>query len=515
MKLRTLIIVVALFAALTAWAVWSRQRATLKVASKQFTESVILGEVIRQRASAAGVDCDHRHQLGGTRVLFNALLGGDIDIYPEYTGTITHELLPDMKGTSVERLRAALANRGVAMTDPLGFNNTYAIGVLRSTAEKYDLTSVSDLRDHPRLRFGFTNEFMDRGDGWPSLRRHYSLDNVDVRGLDHDIAYQALATGGIDVTDLYATDAKILKYDLMVLDDDLKHFPVYDAVILYRAEVGERFPRVVSALSRLAGKIPAEKMIELNAAVELDGRTESSVAGSFLTDELGVDSDVDRESLADEIVRLTREHLFLVCTSMFAAILIALPLGIVAAKSAKLGQPILGLVGIIQTIPALALLVLLMKPLTLVGLPGIEAPPAIVALFLYSLLPIVRNTCVGIQSIPRHLTESAEALGLPAGAKLRLIELPLAMRTILAGIKTAAVINVGFATLGALIGAGGYGQPILTGIRLQNYGLIMRGAIPAAALALLVQGGFELVDRWIVPASLRQGAEHQPPAAGA
>jgi osmoprotectant transport system permease protein len=134
---------------------------------------------------------------------------------------------------------------------------------------------------------------------------------------------------------------------------------------------------------------------------------------------------------------------------------------------------------------------------------GIGGPPAIVALFLYSLLPIVRNTYVGLHDIPSDIRESAEALGLPVRARLRLIELPLAARAILAGIKISAVINVGTATLGALIGAGGYGQPILTGIRLDDVGLILQGAVPSAVLALLVQGLFEIAERILVPKGLR------------
>jgi len=173
----------------------------------------------------------------------------------------------------------------------------------------------------------------------------------------------------------------------------------------------------------------------------------------------------------------------------------------------------LGVVGIIQTIPSLALLVMLMQPLSdlrgafpwlaHLGISGIGAAPAIVALFLYSLLPIVRNTYTGLHSVPDQLRESAEAIGLKPWARLRLVELPMASRTILAGIKTAAVINIGFATLGALIGAGGYGQPILTGIRLNDYGLIWLGAGPAAGLAIVTQVWFEVLERLIVPRGLR------------
>ena len=159
----------------------------------------------------------------------------------------------------------------------------------------------------------------------------------------------------------------------------------------------------------------------------------------------------------------------------------------------------LGAVGLIQTVPSLALLVFMIPLL------GIGAGPAIAALFLYSLLPIVRSTHAGLTGISPQLRESAEALGLPPGATLRLVELPLASRSILSGVQTAAVINVGTATLGALIGAGGYGQSILTGIRLADTRIILEGAVPAALLALLVQGLFELLERALVPKGLRQG----------
>ncbi|HRX85835.1 MAG TPA: glycine betaine ABC transporter substrate-binding protein [Phycisphaerae bacterium] len=500
---RLLVVVATLLGAARARAETAQAAPTVTVASKKFTESVILGEIARQLAAQAGADAQHRAELGGTRVLWNALRSGDIDIYPDYTGTLIVEILADDAIGSLDDLRAALVERGVGMTDPLGFNNTYALGMLAERAKELGIARISDLRTHPELVLGFSNEFMDRRDGWPGLRAAYGLTNVNARGLDHDVAYEALATGSVDAIDLYATDAKIRKYDLTVLDDDRGYFPRYDAVILYRADLAARAPAVVANLQRLAGKIPAQAMIALNARVEEDRESEARVAADFLAESFGMTVAVRERSTFDLILTYTREHLALVGWSMLAALIVALPLGIAAAAWPRFGQGILAVVGIIQTIPALALLVLLMKPLTLVGLSGIGDTPAIVALFLYSLLPIVRNTHAGLRGITPQLRESAEALGLARRVILWRIELPLASPTILAGIKTAAVINVGFATLGALIGAGGYGQPILTGIRLQDYGLIMQGAVPAAALALIVQAAFEVAERFIVPKGLR------------
>jgi osmoprotectant transport system permease protein len=483
--------------------------AVVVIGSKKFTESVILGEIAGQIALAVALRAEHRREIGGTRILFNALVGGQIDVYPEYTGTISEEILARQKLSGIDEIRAALAEHSIRMTEPLGFNNTYAIGVRPETAERLGIRTISDLRRHTELRLGFTNEFMSRGDGWPALRQRYALPQQDVRGLDHDLALRALQDGSIDATDLYSTDAEIAFYGFRVLDDDLAYFPRYDAVFLYRAELEERVPEFVKALRNLGGALTEASMIDMNRRVKIDGEPEGAVAADFARRALGMrGAAFVGETLAGRQLRLLGEHLYLVAVSMALAIIVSIPLGVAAARYARCGQIILAATGIIQTVPALALLVLLMPvpwPRE-VGRPdvlGIGTETAIAALFLYSLLPIVRNTQTALRSIDLPIRESAEALGLSAWSKLIRIELPLGSRTILAGIKTAIVINIGFATLGALINAGGYGQPILTGIRLDDFGLILEGAVPAALLALAAQGLFELAERTIVPRGLR------------
>ncbi|HEX9569384.1 MAG TPA: glycine betaine ABC transporter substrate-binding protein [Rhodospirillales bacterium] len=474
---------------------------TIRVGSKTFTESVILGEMIKHLAASTGHRTYHRRELGGTRVLWNALLAGEIDVYPEYTGTLMQEILVHEGLRTEAALRRALAERGLRMTQSLGFNNTYAIGVKEELGERLGLRTVSDLKEHPDLVLGFGNEFMDRADGWPGLRRRYQLPHQNVRGLDHDLAYRGIESGTLHVTDLYATDAEIAYYKLRALEDDLNYFPVYNAVILYRAELEEHAPETVALLRRLAGRIDAPAMSALNARVKLGGEAEATVAADFLEKNLGIETELRMHTAWERFWRHTRDHLLLVVVSLSAAIIVSIPLGIAAARRPRFGHLILGVTGIIQTIPSLALFVFMIPLL------GIGGPPAVVALFLYSLLPIVRNTHAGLNDIPAAICESAEVLGLPRGAQLRLIELPLSTRAILAGIKTSAVINVGTATLAALIGAGGYGQPILTGIRLDDIGLILQGAVPAAVLALLVQGLFELVERGLLPKGLRLGTK--------
>ena len=467
------------------------------IGSKKFTESVILGEMAALLAKSQGLQSQHRRELGGTRVLWNALLKGEIHIYPEYTGTIIEEILHSLALPNDALLDETLASFGVAKTPPLGFNNTYAIGMRRRLAERLGIRTISDLRKHTDLRIGFTNEFLDRSDGWPGLRNRYGLIHRNVRGLDHDLAYRGLLSGSIDVIDTYSTDAEIALYDLLILDDDLGYFPAYDAVLLYRLDLAVTAPALIDRLNSLAGTISEADMIAMNVRAKIDKIPESRMAADFLFEHLKLTVEPQAERFPTRLIRNTKDHIVLVVISLAAAIIFAVPMGILAFKYENAGKLILGTAGIIQTIPSLALLVFM------IPLFGIGGPPAVVALFLYSLLPIIRNTYAGLQDIPPSVRESAIALGLPAGIRLRRIELPLASRSILAGVKTSAVINVGTATLGALIGAGGYGQPILTGIRLDDTALILEGAIPAALLALFVQGVFDLADRLFVPRGLR------------
>ena len=478
-----------------------------RVGSKKFTESVVLGEAVAALVRDSGQEVLHARELGGTRILFEALLKGEIDVYPEYTGTIIQEILRAEEPMGPEAMEAALRERGIGLSRPLGFHNGYGVGMLEERAAELDIQTLSDLASHPDLPLGFSAEFMDREDGWPGLRDAYGLPQHDVAGMDHDVAYRQLKSGAIGALDVYTTDADIQYYGLRVLADDRAHFPRYDAVLLYRLALETDAPEMIASIKRLEGTIDEAQMMALNAEARLLRTPEAEVAAGLLRSELGLAEGQDRREPGwpARVWERTLEHLQLVRLSFVLAVLFGLPLGILAAKHRGAGALILGAVGVVQTIPALALLVLLIEPVASLGLQSIGAGSvaAIAALFLYSLLPIVRNACDGLRDLPPDLMESAEALGLPASARLWRIELPLAARPILAGLKTALVQNIGFATLGALIGAGGYGQPILTGIRLDDYGLILEGALPAAGLALFAQGAFSLIDRVAIPRGLR------------
>ncbi|MBY0456872.1 MAG: ABC transporter permease subunit [Gemmataceae bacterium] len=462
------------------------------VGAKKFTESIILAEMGARLARAGGAEA-RRDDLGGTPALWLALTQGDIDAYPEYTGTITREIL---KGDPPD-LAAALAARGVRISKPLGFRNNYALGMRKDRAAELGVTKISDLRAHPALKCGFIPEFLDRDDGWPGVKRHYGLPQSSPQALAHTLAYRALVERAIDLTEVYTTDGEIAQYDLLVLDDDRRFFPAYEAVWLYRADLGARYPEVVEQLKKLEGRISEPEIQRMNSRAQgEDKEDERQIAAEFLTRSLGVaDAPSAGESLAGRLVTTTAEHLLLVGPSLLAALLVAVPLGVLAARRPVVGKVALAATGVLQTIPSLALLLFMIPVMMWLVGQGTGRPPAIAALFLYSLLPIVRNTHAGLIGIPASLRESAQALGLPARAILWRIELPLAAPTILAGVRTAAVINVGTATLGGFIGAGGYGRPILRGIDKFDVPLMLEGAIPAAVLALALEGAFGLVER--------------------
>ncbi|MDQ6860957.1 MAG: ABC transporter permease subunit [Verrucomicrobiota bacterium] len=464
---------------------------SITVGSKKFTESYVLGEIAKRSIENAGLPVEFRPGMGGTIIVWQALKSGAITCYADYTGTIAEEILKQPTQQSPDEMRAALAACGVGMTNELGFNNTYALVMKRELAQREQIKRISDLRAHPDLRFALTHEFIDRRDGWRPLAERYGLSSVNVRGIDHAIGYDALRNGDADVKDAYSTDAKIADYDLVVLEDDVQFFPQYKAVFLYRLDAPAA---AIAALQRLEHSIDNARMTQLNADAE---RTKNYAHAASLF--FGKADPAGSNSFARNLTRWTTRHLELAGLSLLLAVCVGIPLGIVASRGGWLGHTILGFSSTVQTIPSLALLALLI-PLPFFG---ISVRTAIAALFLYSLLPIVRNTATGLQNIAPSIRESAIALGLSPRTQLWKIHLPIASRTILAGIKTSAVINIGTATLAALIGAGGLGEPILSGLNLNDHRTILEGAIPAALLALLVQWAFDILDRFLIPKGLR------------
>ncbi len=478
----------------------------IRIGSKRFTESYILAEIAAataRSAGPAGIEVSHEQGLGGTALVYRALQEGSIDVYPEYTGTIAEAVLHVPGRVDVPSLRRALAQEGIGITDPLGFENTYGIAVLAKVALDRHLETISDLAAASAMKLGFSHEFLGRSDGFTALAARYGIAGGHVEALDHGLAYEALARGAIDVTDVYSTDAQIERYKLKVLADDRGFFPSYQAVFLYREDAARRAPAAIRAIAALSGAIDNPTMIGLNARAELDGQRFASIADAFLRSRSGrrASAPDHRPSLVRGIVETVRaegpRHVRLVALSVSLATLVGIPIGIWACWTRRVGRVVLAATSVVQTIPSLALLCFF------IPLFGTGAVAALAALFLYALLPITRNTVAGLDAIPPALRESAAALGLGRWAQLVRVELPLASRTILAGIRTSAVISVGTATLAAFIGAGGFGAPISTGLDLDDTQMILEGAIPAALLALVVEAIFTALDRTVIPEGLR------------
>jgi osmoprotectant transport system permease protein len=496
------------------------------VASKPFGESYILAEMFAQLLERDGIAVTRRPGLGSTEIVFSALRTGAVDVYPEYTGTgllaVLHDTLPPEALADPRRVyahvdKAFQARWGMRWLPPLGFQNTFALAVRPETATRYRLRTLTDLaREGAHLSAGFTPDFIERSDGLAGLARAYgdSIRPPRVTPLLPALKYQALAGGDVDVVDGFSTDGLLARYGLTVLADDRHFFPPYEAAALLGRRAAGR-PDVVAALTRLSGRLDEAAMRALNRRVEVDGEDARLVAASAL-EHLGL---VTQRSAAaaglgdaaqpasfgaylwgrrEALLHLTIRHLWLVALALGAAALVAVPLGLALERAPKASGPALGALSVLQTIPSIALLAFM------VPLLGVGVGPALVALWLYALQPIARGTYAGVRGADPAAVEAAEALGMTPMQRLLLVRLPLAAPVIMAGVRTAAVITVGAATLAAFIGAGGLGEPIVTGLALADRRMVLSGALPAAALALLVDGVLAVVERRLAPAHLRR-----------
>ncbi len=493
------------------------------VASKPFGESYLLCELFAQLLESRGIAVERRPGLGATVVAFGALRSGAIDVYPEYTGTgllaILHDSLPDSlarspKAVFAHVVRATAERYGARWLPSLGFENTYAIAVRRETAARYGLHTLSDLaRAAPALSGGLTADFIGRPDGLAGLRRAYGLTPRAVKPLAPGLKYQALAAGAVDFIDGYSTDGLLAKYDLVVLDDDRHFFPPYEAAALVGARLAHDRPDAIAALTLLSGRLDERAMRRANRRLEVDGEDVRVVAHDLLG-AIGLSSEARQGNAVAgprpavglgtylwgqraSIGRLALRHLLLVAIALVLAVVVAVPLGLALERSRGAAEPVLGALGVVQTIPSIALLAFMIPLL------GVGVQPALVALWLYALYPIARGTYVGVTDADPRAVEAAEALGMTARQRLLQVRLPLAAPVIMAGVRTAAVITVGAATLAAFIGAGGLGEPIVTGLALADTRLVLSGALPAAALALLVDGALAVVARVVTPAHRR------------
>jgi osmoprotectant transport system permease protein len=529
----------------------------LRIGSKRFTESYILAEILAQAVQArTGHKPAVAPGLGNTAIVYAALRSGNIDVYPEYAGTIALEILKSAGPLGLEEMRARLAPLGLGVGVPFGFNDGYALAMRASVADRLGIRTLGDLARHPELKLGLTSEFIGRADGWQGLAQRYGLPQRPT-GLDHGIAYEAIQKGQVDVIDIYTTDSKIKSLGLKVLDDDLRYFPRYDALLLYRLDVPQRFPQAWAAMQALAGTIDENAMIGMNGRAELDGVPFDRIAHDWLASRdagspgkdgsarasqaggngngngsgsgsVNDDGDGDGNGNGDgnatapghahglaaiwssfwtrlagpDFGRLAWQHLILVVVSVTVATLIAIPAGLAVLGRPRLRGFVLGGAGLLQTVPSLAMLAVLISVTGVIG-----TAPALVALMLYALLPIMRNTCVGLEEVPQGLRMAAVALGMTRRQQLLLVELPLARPTIVAGVRVATSIAIGTATIAAFIGAGGFGERIVTGLALNDRYLLLAGAVPVAVMALLSEVLFEGIERTL---RRRQGRSVDP-----
>ncbi len=492
--------------------------APIIVASKPFGESYILAEMFAQLLESHGIAVTRRPGLGATDVAFAALRTNAIDVYPEYSGTglqvILKDTLPAATMANAAAVfahvqRATVERFGVRWLPSLGFENTYAIAVLPKTAARLRLQTLTDLaRDPLTFSGGMTSDFIAGVDGLPALSAVYGLRLKSVRPLAPALKYQALLAGSVDVIDAYSTDGLLARYTLVVLQDDRHVFPPYDASAVLSPRVTSTRPDVIAVLTLLSGRIDALAMRALNSRLEVDQTDVRVVAHDALVS-LGLLASTSESARVTSaastgflgylwnrrgiIASLALRHLLLVVAALLAATLIAIPLGLLLERTRQIAEPVIRVLGVLQTVPSLALLAFMIPLL------GIGVVPALVAMFLYALYPIARNTFSGVRDADPAAIEAAEALGATPVQRLLMVRLPLAAPMIMAGVRTAAVLTVGAATLAAFIGAGGLGEPIVTGLALADTRMIMSGALPAAALALLVDGALALVERAVTP----------------
>lgn len=463
------------------------------------TESYLLAEIMAQLLEANGFEIDRKFGFGGTLICYSALTAGEIDIYPEYTGTISAAILsPEEKPINsglIASYQEILNSKGLDLFSPLGFNNSYALAIKKTMSNNNSITKISDLKFHTNLKTGFSHEFLNRNDGWKALKNTYKL-SLEPTGIQHGLSYNAIDKGAIDMTDAYSTDGDIERYDLVLLEDDLDFFPKYLAAPFTRIDFP---PTARKVLLQLQNTFNDQQMRTLNAKVVVDKQSYEIVAKDALL-KLGLISKNGtsiKSSMLDQLLKNTLTHIKLTLIALSSGCIFGLLIAIAIFRSPKVSRSIIYVTGLLQTIPSIALLALMIPIL------GIGEIPAITALFLYSLLPILRGAVTALSTIDPVLSNVSSAIGMTRYQQLRYVLIPLALPNILSGIRTAAVICIGTATLAAFIGAGGLGEPIVTGLALNDTSLILQGALPAACLAIIVELLFELLEKKIIPEHMR------------
>jgi osmoprotectant transport system permease protein len=455
-----------------------------RVGSKVFTEGYILAEILAVQSEKNNFTVDRRGGLGATGVTEAAMKNREIDLIVDYTGNVAKTFLNHHGAITVVDMNIRLKPLGFEVSKSLGFNNTFALAVKRAWSEKNQIFTISDLRKMKSLKAAFTPEFANRAENWVDLKKAYTLNQVSVLEMDHQLAYEAIKNGAVELMEAYSTDAKLKEYDLVTLKDDLDFFPNYDAVIMTHLLWKDKNPTQWQVLKQLEGKISAQTMIALNSEADLEKKSFNQIASKFLN----IEPTSNTNAVIRELLSATREHLVLVLVPVFLALLCGLPLAYLAYKLPRLQAGIGAIASLFQTVPSLAFLALLIPVF------GIGTFPAIIVLALYALLPIFISSLQGFNAIPASTHLVCHSLKLRPLFRFQKIELALAWPGILSGIQTALIATVATATLAALVGAGGYGKKIIAGLAVNDTNIILAGAIPAALLALAFQLIFQVLN---------------------
>lgn len=454
--------------------------------------------MLAQLLEADGQEVVRKMNLGGTKVAFDALNHGGIHVYSDYTGT-GYVMILKMNGERNPQKvhdivsREFLSRFDIQWSESLGFNNTYALTIRKADSSFKNFKTISDVSGKvSSYKIAAPYEFMERKDGFKGLSNEYNLNFAKdkLTSMNAGLMYAAIKDKQVDFIVSYSTDGRIKAFNLRILKDDKNYFPPYNAAYLAKKDSFKKFPLLQKNIEKLEGLINEEEMIEMNDQVDRLKQEPKDVAKNYLISKGLLKGEVIHQEVETSFIqfmisrradlfKLIWEHLLLSFVAIFAALLISLPTGVLLTKKEKLAKVVFPIVNTIQTIPSLALLGFL------IPIMGIGFAPAVLALFLYSLLPLVRNTYEGIKGVDRNFVEASKGIGLTNTQILLKVEIPLALPIILAGLRTATVIVIGTATLAALIGAGGLGDPIFRGVSTVNSNLILLGAVPAALLAII------------------------------
>lgn len=472
---------------------------TIRIGGKAFTEGYILSEALALLFEQEGYKVERYPGLAGTMMAYEALSSSKIDLYPEYSGTISEVILKVKDVRTPEQFGQELSSKKLIASKPFGFNNSYAFAGPSKILQKNRFQKISDLKKWPG-KIAMSHEFFYREDGWKFIKDRYQLSLKPV-SMEHTFVYSAVESGEADFAVVYSTDGQLSQLDWSLLEDDLQFFPQYQPMALFKHEAPAEW---VAIADLLKNTINEATIRELNSLVDEKQLSYQQAAKELLfqiglakhkSSILGrIESGAGRESVVrrvrwSRLFKLAGEHLVLVLGSALFAAFIAIPTGVFLLKAPRIAAFVLAGVGVLQTIPSLALLVYMIPFF------GVSKTSAVVALFLYSLLPILQNTYSGLKAVDPVLLETARGLGLYPREIFWAVRWPLALPFVLAGLRVALVINVGTATIAAFIGAGGLGELIVQGLTLNDLWLMQQGAMPAALMAIFINILFQGIER--------------------